>query len=97
MREIICPTCGGDGYQESIRGDKAYDKRPCEKCGGDGTLVDDTTPAMSDLANDIVELFEQMDDLYDEDFDEGSYTRDLLNDMGSALYEIQSILKARCK
>jgi len=96
MREIICPTCGGDGYQESIRGDQAYDKRPCEKCGGDGTLVDDVSPCMYSLTNDIEEIYKDMDDLYDEDFDDGA-VKDLMLDLGSALYEIQSILKARCK
>jgi DnaJ-class molecular chaperone len=97
MREIQCPECGGDGYTERIRGDQAFDRQPCEKCGGDSALVDDVSPAMSALAEEIVVRFEMMDDLYDEGFDEGMYTRDLLNDMGSALYEIQSILKARCK
>ena len=96
MREIICPTCDGDGYQESIRGDQAYDKRPCEKCGGDGKLVDDVSPCMLSLANDIDEIYKDMDDIYDDDFDDGA-VKELLLDLGSALYEIQSILKARCK
>lgn len=99
MRTIVCPECGGDGYTERIdKFTNAWcDRKPCEKCGGEGKAEDSSSAAMLEIANNIVEFFEEMDDYYDEDFDDGYVTRELLNDMGSALYELQSQLKARCK
>ena len=97
MRTIVCPECGGDGYIESIKGDQAYNRRCCEKCGGEGDIEDESSPAMLQMTEDIIETYERLEDMWVEDFDEDYVVQDLLNDLGSALYELQSQLKQRCK
>jgi len=97
MRTIVCPECGGDRYTERFRGDQAFDRKPCEKCGGEGKIEDEASPAMLQMTEDIIETYQRLEDMWVEDFDDDYVVQDLLNDLGSSLYELQSQLKARCK